>query len=461
MTRVMNEQPILSQYERLCPGSRRLFERSLERFPSGVTHDSRYMRPFPIFVDRAIGSRKWDVDGNEYVDYFGGHGALLLGHNDPTVVEAVQRALERGTHFGACHELELEWADLVTRMIPSAEKVRFTSSGTEASQLVLRLARAATGRRRIVRFLTNFHGWHDQVAFAQKASFDGSPPAGVLSETVEQIVVLPPNDLDAVRQLLAEDDDVAAVILEPTGASFGQVPTDAPYLKGLREVTAQHGVLLIFDEVITGFRCSPGGAQGFYEVKPDLTLLAKAMAGGYPGGAIVGSADLMDFMSFRDGDVEWNQRHRVAHQGTFNANPVSAAAGIATLKIIASSDVCERATAAASQLRDALNDVIREGGFNWLVYGEFSGFHLLVPPEDTAVTLEDIYSGSVHYSALKKGPSQGSVDLLRAGFLCGGVDVGSWPGGWVSAVHSPRDIDASATAMRRLISLWKGQPAPA
>ncbi len=250
-------------YRERTPRSAALAAEASELFPSGVTHDGRFLRPYPIYVDRASASHKWDVDGNEYVDYAGGHGALLLGHNHPEVTDAVRRQLERGTHYGSCHEVEIRWAEWVKRLIPSAERVRFTSSGTEATLLALRLARAFTGRQKFMHFQGHFHGWHDHVAFGVNSHYDGTPSPGVLPGVASNVVMAPPGDVEGTSRLMAEHaDDLAAVIIEPTGASWGQVPVTPDFLRALREIATRHGVVLIFDEVISGFRCSPGGAGG-------------------------------------------------------------------------------------------------------------------------------------------------------------------------------------------------------
>ena len=437
-------------YADRTPGSRVLYERAREVFPSGVTHDTRYLHPYPVSISRAEGSRKWDVDGNEYVDYFGGHGALILGHNHPVVVEAVRDQISKGTHYGASHELELEWAELIVEMVPCAEKVRFTGSGTEASLLAIRIARAFTGKNQILRFTSHFHGWHDQVAFASSDEL----PAGIPPETAQNAVLCPPNDLERVREALESRDDIAAVILEPTGSSFGRVPTSGEFLAQLRGLTEDYGVLLIFDEVVTGFRCAPGGAQAYYGVTPDLTLLAKVVAGGYPGGAVVGRAEVMDVMTMRD-DPEWNRDRRVPHQGTFNANPISARAGVAALKLVATTEVTQKANRNGETLRDLLNDVIREEGVNWVAYGEFSGFHILPHQEEKEIGLQDIYSGQVAHSVLKGGTPMSVIHSIRTGLLAEGVDIIPWPGGVISAVHSDSDLEQTATSFRKLLSSFK------
>jgi len=441
---------IENHYVGKTPNSRALYERAQKVIPGGVTHDVRVLKPYPISMERAQGSRKWDVDGNEYVDYFGGHGAFLLGHNHPAVVEAVRRQLEKGTHFGSSHELELEWAELICRMVPSAEKVRFTSSGTESSLLAIRIARAFTGKDRIIRFESHFHGWHDQVAYAAASHFDGTIPAGIPAETTKNIILCVPNNGKRIRQILADDDDIAAIFIEPTGSTYGQVPTGREVIAELRKIADEYKILLVFDEVITGFRVAPGGAQEILGVIPDLTLLAKTLAGGYPGGAVAGRADVMDVLTARD-DPDWNYRSRVAHQGTFNANPISAAAGLATLKLIATTDITEKASQNGEMLRNALNDVIREQDSNWLVYGEYSGFHIFPNHEDIQITIDSIYAGRVHYRALKGGTPAHLIWKIRAGMILGGVDVVAWPGGWVSGIHTEDDIAITTEAFKHLL----------
>ncbi len=204
---------IETEYRERTKGSAQLYAAACEVIPAGLTHDSRTLLPYPIYAARAAGPRKWDVDGNEYVDYFGGHGALLLGHAHPAVVEAVQRQVTHGTHWGSSHEAEVRWAELVNRLIPCAERVRFTASGTEASHLALRLARAYTGKPKVVRFVGHFHGWHDQVAPGSMSHFDGSVPAGIPKTLVEQTILLPADDPARVAETLAARDDIAAVIL--------------------------------------------------------------------------------------------------------------------------------------------------------------------------------------------------------------------------------------------------------
>ena len=443
---------ILAAYRDLTPTSRALFEEARRSFPSGITHDSRRLEPYGVYVERAEGPRKWDVDGNEYIDYFGGHGALLLGHNDGDVMAAVAAALARGTHFGASHEGELRWAQQVQAMVPSAEKVRFTSSGTEATLLALRLARAVTGRQRILRIRTHFHGWHDHMASGYASHFDGSPASGVVAGIAESTALIDPEDLAGARAALAEGD-IAAAILEPTGATTGMVPASAAFLEGLREATAAAGTALVFDEVVTGFRVSPGGAQAHYGVRPDLTAFAKILAGGLPGGAVVGRAEFferLDFDATREKGLE-----KVGHQGTYNANPGAAAAGLAALSKIAATDACGRANAMGDRLRAGLNEAIREAGAPWAAYGEFSIFHIFTNPAGRADVSPDSFDPfACPYEELK-GNAPGVAQKLRLALNVQGVDFTGWPGGTISATHGEAEIDATAGAFAHALAMLK------
>ncbi|MGH7004035.1 MAG: aspartate aminotransferase family protein, partial [Alphaproteobacteria bacterium] len=448
-----SNSPIVAAYRARTPGSAARYRRALELFPSGLTHDTRYLKPYPLYIEHAAGAQKWDVDGNAYVDYMGGHGALLLGHTHPAVVEATKRQLDRGTHFGNGHDLELRWAELVQKLVPSAERVRFTASGTEATLLALRLARAHTGRSKIVRFATHFHGWHDHMAAAYMNHFDGSPPIGVLPSIAADVLPVRSDTPDEMRSALARDD-VAAIILEPTGASWGRVPLDPAILGELRGITAARGNVLIFDEVISGFRVSPGGAQAHYGVTPDLTTLAKIGAGGLPGGILAGKKARIDFLEFEVSAQA--KREKVLHFGTFNANPLSAAAAVATLEIIAGTDACARANAFGAELRAALNAVLEDEGIAWSVYGTFSGFHLFTNPKRRALRPHGFDPLKTDIYELKNSPDE-VVLKLRLSLLCQGVDMNGWPGGLISAVHGPAELEHTVAAFRTSLRALKDE----
>lgn len=443
-TSLTNSQ-IVSAFRARTPRSYDLAQRARERLPSGLAHDSRYMWPYGIYCERAEGARKWDADGNEYVDYYGGHGALLLGHRHPEVMAAAHEQLDRGTHFGTCHELELHWADLICEMIPCAERVRFHSSGTEATHMALRLARAYTGREKVVRFHGHYHGWHDAVAFGVDSHLDGTPTPGVIQQVTEGVALVAPNDVDAVEKVLARED-VAAVIIEPIGSNSGKVPTQPEVLHKLRELTKEYGALLIFDEVVTGFRVSPGGAQAHYKVTPDLTSLAKIVAGGMPGGAVCGRKEILDWLDFEVSDQL--NREKVRHQGTFNGNPACAATGSKTLEIIRDTDACERANAAGETIRRRMNEVLEEEGVPWAVYGEFSMFHIFTNPHGL-----DFKPTAFDASALEHGDFKGEnrkqlLAKMRLAMLNQGIDLKGWRGGILSCMHDAEKIERTVDAWR-------------
>ena len=229
------------EYTARCPTSAELYRRAVNVFPSGVTHDSRYVQPHPVYISRGHGSRAWDVDGNEYVDYWSGHGALLLGHCHPAIMAAVSAQLQKGTHYGGSTELEVRWGELVQQIVPSAERVKFFSSGTEATMMAMRLARAYTGKSKIVKIQGHFHGWHDYATVAMQPPWEVPISAGVPQETASTVLHVPFKDIEALRQLLAARDDIAGVIMLCNGAG-------TEYLRQVRDLTRQHGVVLIFDE---------------------------------------------------------------------------------------------------------------------------------------------------------------------------------------------------------------------
>ena len=435
--------------------SAELARQAVELLPSGLAHASRHMWPYGIYTDRADGCHKWDVDGNEYIDYYGGHGANLLGHGRPEVKKAVQRQMEKGVHFGTCHELEIRWSGLIRDMVPCAERVRLHSSGTEATHMAMRLARAFTGRSRIVRFYGHFHGWHDHVAFGVDSHFDGTPTVGVTPEVAEGTVLVPPHDIDRVREVLETDDDVAAVIIEPIGSNSGKIPATGETLEQLRRLTRAHDVLLIFDEVVTGFRVSPGGAQAHYGVTPDLTTLGKIVAGGLPGGAVCGRKDILGYLDFEVSSAAG--REKVRHQGTFNANALSAAAGVAALEIIGTTDACARANATAAALRDELNRVLQAEGVPWAIYGTFSLFHIFTNPKGSPITPGTFEAAACDYKDFGTDPRSSLLAKMRLGMLINGVDLKSWKGGILSAAHDDADIERTTEAWRSTLRMLKDE----
>ena len=440
---------LADRYAAAFPLSRERFERAKQLFPTGVTHDTRMMEPFPIYVDRCKGAHKWSVEGRELIDYFVGHGSHILGHGAADVVAAVQAQMERGTHPGACHDLELEWATLVKQLVPSAERLRFTGSGTEATLMALRLSRLFTGKPKFLKFQGHFHGWHDYATVSSDPPYDAVGVAGVPEEVSRTCVAVPPNDLNLVEAAFHANPDLGAVILEPTGGHWGAVPIRGEFLRGLRDLCTKHDVVLIFDEVITGFRVHPGGAQAYYGVTPDLTTLAKILAGGLPGGALVGRADILAYLEPRPG------KPKMKHPGTYNANPLSAAAGIATLKTIAAGGICELASEMARNLRNQINARFNAMNVPWLAYGDFSmirvvpGHHGPRPMPETSDHDGLIpFANDVNTLDGPKNPKL--VHGLRQAMLLQGVD---WWGtaGMTSAAHTTADVSITSGAMQTAV----------
>ena len=450
---LVTNSPIIAAYCAATPGSAAASEKAARLFPSGVTHDSRYIEPYGLYITRAQGPRKWDVDRNCYVDYFGGHGALLLGHCHPKVVEAVKQQMERSTHFGASHETEIAWAEWVLKLVPSAERVRFTSSGTEATLMAVRLARAFTGKSKLIRFKHHFHGWHDHMTSGYASHFDGSPTPGVLSGVAGGLLLAEQNDAEGLARLLEANDDIAAAILEPTGAHGAQLPIDPKFLTALRELTRQHGVVLIFDEVVTGFRVSPGGAQAEYGIRPDLTTLAKILAGGLPGGAVAGRKDILDLLDFQV--TKAADREKITHQGTFNANPLSAAAGVAALEIVGTTDSCARANRYADSLRRHINEVFEEEHVPWAAYGMFSNFHIFTNPDRSAIVPTRFDPGQQPAESFFDKRQAAVVHKFRLAMMTGGVDFSGSPGGVISATHGEAELEDTVKALRNTVRMLK------
>jgi len=451
----ISNSEIEARYRQRTPQSASRAVSAREIFPSGIVHDSRKTNPYPIYVDRAKGSRKWDIDGHDYIDYYGGHGSLILGHGHPKVLEAVHAQLERGTHYGACHELEMRWGELIKRMVPCAERVRFHSSGTEANLMALRLARAYTSKSKVVRFQGHFHGWQDHVAFGVDSHHDGSATPGVLAEIADNIILADSQDLAATTELLESRDDIAAVILESTGGSFGAIPLAEGFLQELRRVTAERDIVLIFDEVVTGFRVSAGGSQAFHQVTPDLASFAKIVAGGLPGACVAGRKDLLDQLDFEVAAA--TGKEKIGHQGTYNANPVCAAAGIAALEIIESENICATASTTTKKIRDGINSVFAGESIPWYCYGEHSGFYIFTDPDGEVSGHQDFNPHSWSLASIKRSAKNPAINKFRLALLTAGVDISGKPGGIVSAVHNEDDVAQTMDAVRDAVKALRAE----
>lgn len=338
--------------------SQQLFARAQQLMPGGVNSPVRAWRSVggdPLFISRGAGARVWDADENEFLDFVGSWGPLILGHAHPRVVAAIQDAATRGTSYGAPTELEIELAQRVTQAVPSVEMIRFVNSGTEATMSAIRLARAFTRRDLILKFDGGYHGHADFLlakAGSGLATFSLPDSAGVPASVAATTLVAPYNNLDAVREIFqTHANSIAAIIVEPVAGNMGVVAPAPEFLQGLRELTQQHGALLIFDEVITGFRVAYGGAQALYNVKPDLTCFGKIIGGGLPVGAYGGRREIM----------EWVAPLGPMYQaGTLSGNPLAMAAGIAALDALAQmSDAYARLESLAAYLERGLQDAAR------------------------------------------------------------------------------------------------------
>ena len=414
--------------------SHELFAEALELLPGGVSSPVRAFRAVggsPLFIERGEGAYIVDVDGNRYVDYVLSWGPLVLGHAHPRVVAALERALRDGTSFGAPSSLELELARLVREAMPSVELIRFVSSGTEATMSAVRLARAFTSRPKVVKFVGCYHG-HADLLLVQAGSgvatlgLPDSP--GVTPGAVGDTLTAPYNDLDAVERLFDAHDDIAAVIVEPVAGNMGLVLPQEGFLEGLRAVTAVNGALLVFDEVMTGFRVHPGGAQALYGVTPDLTTLGKVIGGGLPVGAYGGRREIMELVA---------PAGPVYQAGTLSGNPLAMTAGIETLRILGERGVwdgLERATGRLAAGLGSLGTAVQVASVGSM-FGLFFADRPVRSWDDARTADADRFA-AFHRALLESGvylaPSQ-----FEAGF--------------VSTAHSDEEIDATVKAAREAL----------
>src|SRR5262245_23549164 len=352
----MTLERAITDYQAKTPRSHQLFEEALRVKPGGNSRTTTFFDPYPFYITRGEGARIWDVDGTERLDFNGNYTSLILGHANPQVVKAIQDAATHGMSFPGPSEHEIRLAEILTRRIPTMEVVRFAHSGPEATMHGVRVARALTGRSKSAKFEGAYHGTHDWLlvsvspdpatAGSRKRPKSVAWSSGVPPLVMKHVVVLPWNDLAAcVKILEKQGSDIAALIIDPMLANAGMIPAREGFLEGLREATQRLGILLIFDEVIS-FRIAPGGAQERFGIRPDLTTLGKIIGGGLAVGAFGGRADVMNFYDPRGGGG------RINHGGTFNANPLTMAGGVATM---------EQLTPAAYATLDALGDRLRDG----------------------------------------------------------------------------------------------------
>jgi len=408
--------------------SRSQFERARRTLAGGVATAFRAaQRPVPVCFDHASGSRVFDVDGHDYIDYALGFGPLLLGHQPQAVLYAAEAQLHRGLGYGACHELEAELAEAVCRIVPSAEMCVFSNTGSEAVQVALRIARAVTDRQRVVKFRGHYHGWSDGIHIGVPGHLNDLGTDGQDRDAARSVILCDWNDIAALRAVL--DDSVAAIIMEPIAVNAGCILPTPGYLEAVRDLASRNGSLLIFDEVITGFRVALGGAQAFLGVLPDLTVLGKALGGGFPISAVCG----------RQSHFEVVESRQVAHVGTFNANPVCAAAALAAVTTLERD--ADQIYPRLSQLIEDLAQVfIEEAGREGLpltVNRVTGAAHAFVSAQPVETVVQAERSDAEAYGQLAAALLDDGVHVIPRGLL------------YVSTVHSAGDIRQTRLAIRR------------
>ncbi|MCS7109979.1 MAG: aminotransferase class III-fold pyridoxal phosphate-dependent enzyme [Candidatus Caldarchaeum sp.] len=337
----------------------RLFEEAQKYLPGGVTYGVRFVDPVPVYVEKAEGAYIWDVQGRRYIDYWMGHGALLMGHAYGPVIQAAMDQLQKGAHFGYPHVWEVKWAKQVCSMVPSIDKVRPTNSGTEANMYAVRTARGYTRRKLVGKIEGGWHGGYDGLQVGVTYPVDKPSTLGIPEETTANTLLLPYNDLEGVEKRI-RGKELAAIVVEPVLGAGGFIPAEIDYLKGLREICDREGIVLIFDEVITGFRLAPGGGQQRFGVIPDMTVLGKVVGGGpFPAGAFGGKAEIMDVL---DQKKHANFYERVFHGGTYSGNPLTMRAGYELLKVLEKGDVYPHLEKLGEKARRGLEETLQPLG---------------------------------------------------------------------------------------------------
>jgi glutamate-1-semialdehyde 2,1-aminomutase len=419
--------------------SKTLFDRAKKVLPGGVNSPVRAFEPYPFFVESAQGSKMFDADGKAYVDYCMAYGALLMGHAYPEIIEAVKAQLAKGTLYGAPTEREVEFAELISKSSPCMEMVRLVNSGTEATMHAIRAARGYTARKKIIKFEGCFHGSHDSVlvkAGSGAATFGAPSSLGIPEQTTQNTIVLPYNDIEAVEATFKrEAHDIAAVIVEPVLANVGLILPKPDYLSSLRRLTNEYGVVLIFDEIITGFRLALGGAQEYFNVKPDMATLGKVLGGGFPLAAFGGKKQIMQHIS---------PVGKVYQAGTFSGNPVSATAGFTILNILhkKKNEIYPKLAKNTEELKKALADLAITYNLPAQVYNIASLYQIFF----TNQQVNDYACAKLSNQRMFNAYFQ---ELLRQGVF---IPPSQFETCFVSTVHTDEDLKFTINAFDK--ALW-------
>ena len=414
--------------------SLKLYERAKKTLPGGVNSPVRAFEPYPFFVECAQGSKLYDADGKKYLDYCMAYGALLLGHANPEILDAVKAQLPRGTLYGTPTELEVQFAETISQVSPCMEMMRLVSTGTEATMHALRAARGYTNRKKIIKFDGCFHGSHDNVlvkAGSGAATFGTPNSLGIPQETTQNTIVLPYNDLEALENTFrAEGQNIAAVIVEPVMANVGLILPKADYLQNLRKITQTYGTVLIFDEIITGFRLALGGAQEYFGIKPDMATLGKVLGGGFPLAAFGGKTEIMQNIS---------PAGKVYQAGTFSGNPVSATAGMATLNYLSKNktQLYPKLEKSASELKKFLLDQAASYQLPVQVYSIASLYQLFFTAQDITNYDDAKHSNQTMFSAYFH-------ELLKQGVF---IPPSQYETCFISTAHTDEDLKFTTNAL--------------
>jgi len=439
-------EQVIKELAEKTPESAVKFAEAQKVIPGGCEHMLSHKTPYPPFIDKGEGAYLIDIDGNRYVDYLNGGGPVLLGHNPPALIEKMMKVLQtKGAFHGLCDEYETLAAEKIIQHMPSVEKVRFLQSGTEADMAAIRLARVYTGKQKIVKFCGTYHGWSDQLVIDLWVPKSGRFMAGGIPESVtENTVIVPQNDLEALERAIEENEDkggIAAVLIEPVGAESGTMPLRDDFHKGLERITKENNIVLIYDEVVTGFRVGMGGAQELHGVDPELTILGKIMGGCFPSaGALAGKSEIMDILN---SGIMSGGGPSCFVAGTIAANPLSCAATYHTICEIERTDAIARAAEITDKLVSELNTLFEDSNFPFFAYNYGSilhietaaALHIDVDSEDGLPQIFDRQEAITNHQTFLR--NEGIMTLMGKGF--------------VTSAHGDEEIQKTVEAYSRLL----------